>query len=173
MTCTLFQTYPEWSSRKQILLSGFFWGYICSQILAGQLGKRFGIKFPLLCAILLSSLFTLLLPTIGAQFGYQGVLACRIMQGLTQGFIFPSIQALLGVWSPLSERTKYGSIVHAGIYYSFCYFTKYSVFARNVCDFYNIKMRLCRLVCSVCLNDSFLISNYSSECFLAENRIQF
>lgn len=110
----VFQTYPEWSSRKQLLISGFFWGYVCLQLGAGYLGKKFGIKVPLLIAIFITSLVTTTMPFLSSTFGYQGVLACRILQGLSQGFMFPSLQGLLSLWAPLSERTKYGSIVWSG-----------------------------------------------------------
>lgn len=105
------------ADKKQILLSGFFCGYICFQVVAGQLAKKFGAKFPLLCAVTLTSLITACIPVCAAYFGHIGVLICRILQGLTQGFVFPSIHTVLSAWAPLSERTKYGSIVFAGKFF--------------------------------------------------------
>lgn len=88
-------------------------------MIAGQLGKRFGIKIPLLIALTLTSLLTIAMPLFSEQFGYKGAMACRILQGLTQGFVYPSLQSLLGLWTPLSERTKYGSNIYAGNIFNF------------------------------------------------------
>lgn len=109
-----FQTYPEWKQHKQLMLSSFFWGYICLQVLAGQLGKKFGAKYPLLFVMIISSVITIFIPLLGDQFGWKGVIACRILQGLTQGFLIPSCHTVLSCWAPLSERTKFGAIVYAG-----------------------------------------------------------
>lgn len=110
----LFQTYPTWANEKNIILSSFFWGYVCFQVVAGQVSKRYGAKYVLLGAIFITSLFSILIPVFGSTFGYGGVIACRIIQGCTQGFLFPSIHTLLSLWTPLSERVKWGGMVYAG-----------------------------------------------------------
>ncbi|KAJ8980965.1 hypothetical protein NQ317_013419 [Molorchus minor] len=107
-------TYPEWASKKNLMLSSFFWGYISLQIFAGQLAKNYGPKFFLSAAIFLCSLFTALVPYFGAWFGYGGVIACRVIQGMCQGFLFPSVHNLLSLWAPLSDRTTVASFVYAG-----------------------------------------------------------
>lgn len=110
----LFQTYPEWESKKNLMLSSFFWGYICLQVGAGQLAKNYGPKLFLCVAIFVTSLFTILIPILGEAIGYGGVILCRIVQGLSQGFLVPSIHNLLSHWAPTSERATYGSAVYAG-----------------------------------------------------------
>ncbi|VEN35349.1 unnamed protein product [Callosobruchus maculatus] len=107
-------TYPEWESEKNVMLSAFFWGYVLTQIPAGQLAEYFGPKRFLSAAILTCSLFSVLIPVLGGQFGYGGVILCRIVQGLTQGFIYPSIHHLISAWVPLANRANIASFVYAG-----------------------------------------------------------
>ncbi|KAJ8913433.1 hypothetical protein NQ315_017177 [Exocentrus adspersus] len=78
---TAVATYPEWTSMKNIMLSSFFWGYICFQIGAGQLAKNYGPKLFLGGTTLIGSLFCLLIPIFGEHFGYAGVIACRVLTG--------------------------------------------------------------------------------------------
>ncbi|KAJ8980964.1 hypothetical protein NQ317_013418 [Molorchus minor] len=107
-------TYPEWSEKKNVMLSSFFWGYICLQIVAGQIAKNYGPKLFLTGAIFTCSTFSLLIPVLGARYGYEGVIACRIIQGLAQGFVYPSVHNLLSAWVPLVNRAKVASFVYAG-----------------------------------------------------------
>ncbi|CAG9831756.1 unnamed protein product [Diabrotica balteata] len=107
-------TYPDWAGSKNVMLSSFFWGYVLTQIPAGQLAERFGPKLFLSGAMMICSLFSILIPICGAQFGYLGVMLCRIIQGLMQGFIYPSIHHLISAWVPLSSRAKIAGFVYAG-----------------------------------------------------------
>ncbi|XP_018561126.1 putative inorganic phosphate cotransporter [Anoplophora glabripennis] len=107
-------TYPEWESKQNIMLSSFFWGYLATQILAGQLAERFGPKWFLAGTYFLGSLFSILIPIFGATFGYQGVIACRVIQGLSQGFLFPCLHNMLGKWCPLEDRAKACGFAYAG-----------------------------------------------------------
>ncbi|KAJ8923285.1 hypothetical protein NQ315_001842 [Exocentrus adspersus] len=108
-------TYPEWISKKNVMLSAFFWGYLATQIIAGRLAENYGPKWFLATAFFLSSIFSILLPGFSAWFGYQGVIACRVIQGLTQGFIFPCLHNLLGKWCPVSDRAKACGFSYAGV----------------------------------------------------------
>lgn len=94
--------------------SSFFWGYICLPIFAGQLAERFGPKYFLCGAIIVSSIFSILLPIFGMEFGYVGVIVCRIVQGLFQGFLYPSTHNMLANWTPASERAKVATFVYSG-----------------------------------------------------------
>nr|CAH7723842.1 unnamed protein product [Callosobruchus chinensis] len=107
-------TYPEWSSKKNMMLSSFFWGYIILQVGVGQLAKNYGPKWLIGGAAFVGSAFCALLPLSGHLFGYQGVIACRVLTGLTQGFIYPCGHNLISAWTPLQDRAKIGSFVYAG-----------------------------------------------------------
>ncbi|KAJ8929844.1 hypothetical protein NQ314_017448 [Rhamnusium bicolor] len=108
-------TYPDWSSKKNIMLSAFFWGYVCTQIIAGQLAEKFGPKWFLAGTFFIGSLFSILIPTFGTEFGYQGVIACRVIQGMAQGFVFPCMHNLLGKWCPIVDRAKACGFAYAGV----------------------------------------------------------
>ncbi|XP_023014196.2 putative inorganic phosphate cotransporter [Leptinotarsa decemlineata] len=110
-----YPTYPEWAEKKNMIISSFFWGYICLQVGAGQIAKNYGPKLFLGSALFIASLFSILIPIFGKEFGYTGVMVCRIIQGLSQGFLLPSIHNLLSSWSPLSERSKWGGMVYNGM----------------------------------------------------------
>ncbi|CAH1154738.1 unnamed protein product [Phaedon cochleariae] len=107
-------TYPHWADQKNVILSSFFWGYVLTQIPAGQMAERHGPKVFLSAAMALCSFASILIPLLGAQLGVAGVIACRIVQGLTQGFVFPSIHHLISAWVPLSSRAKIAGFVYAG-----------------------------------------------------------
>ncbi|CAG9865515.1 unnamed protein product [Phyllotreta striolata] len=107
-------TYPEWTESKNVILSSFFWGYVLTQIPAGQLAERFGPKLFLSATVMICSLFSMLIPPMGARFGHGGVMFCRIVQGLTQGFIYPSIHHLISAWVPLTSRAKIAGFVYSG-----------------------------------------------------------
>ncbi|CAG9865516.1 unnamed protein product [Phyllotreta striolata] len=109
-----YKTYPEWKSKKNLMLSSFFWGYIVLQVGAGQLAKNYGPKLFLGSAIFITSISTILVPILGDAIGYGGIIFCRVLQGLSQGFLVPSVHNLLGQWAPLSERATFGSAVYAG-----------------------------------------------------------
>lgn len=46
--------------------------------------------------------------------GSTGLIILRALQGLCQGITYPALNALLAVWIPLKERSKYGSLVYGG-----------------------------------------------------------
>lgn len=53
----------EWNEKtKSVILSSFFWGYVVTQIPAGQLAERYGPKLLLLISITLCSMLNILTP---------------------------------------------------------------------------------------------------------------
>lgn len=107
--------YYDWDSdTKNLLLSGFFWGYVVAQVPSGLLAKRFGGKITLAISTLICGIVTLLHP-IAARLGdWQLFLACRIVVGLTQGTVYPCVHTLLAKWTPKTERSFLGSFVYSG-----------------------------------------------------------
>ncbi|EFA07869.2 putative inorganic phosphate cotransporter [Tribolium castaneum] len=108
-------TYPEWSdSDVDTILSSFFWGYLVTQIVAGQLSEYFGPKWFLVGTMLLGSVFNIIIPVLGACWGSGGVILCRVVQGLAQGFLYPCILNLVSKWTPACERSRVMSFVYGG-----------------------------------------------------------
>lgn len=95
----------DWSEQtKSVILSSFFWGYVVTQIPAGQLAQRVGAKVLLLFSLGICSTLAVLTPLFAHIGGDKLVITLRIVQGLSQGFIFPSTHTLLSKWAPVSER---------------------------------------------------------------------
>ncbi|XP_060531006.1 putative inorganic phosphate cotransporter [Cylas formicarius] len=103
----------DWDNTS-VILSSFFWGYIWLQVLAGYLGRLYGIKYILLTAFFINSVIFMLIPTGAEYLGSVGVMICRIGQGLSQGFLFPSAHNILGRWAPAEERTQLSTFVYSG-----------------------------------------------------------
>ena len=76
------------------MLSSFFLGYACTQILGGQMADRLGGKNVLGGGVALWSLFTLALPAAAAA-GTAPLIATRILLGVGEGVAFPSIHSLI------------------------------------------------------------------------------
>lgn len=106
-------TYPNWTlNDKDNILSSFFWGYVIFQIGAGQIGEKYGPKYFLTVAIIISSIFTMLVPFMASQYDITGVLISRVIVGLSQGFLFPSSHCILSKWTPLEERSRIAGFVY-------------------------------------------------------------
>lgn len=105
----------DWNEQtKSYILSSFFWGYVITQIPAGQMAQRFGPKVLLLFSLGVCSLLALLTPWFAHIGGSQLVIALRVVQGLCQGFVFPSTHTMLSKWAPVSERGTLGTYAYAG-----------------------------------------------------------
>jgi MFS family permease len=85
LLCFFFLQEYQWDNTiKGNLLASFFWGYIVTQIPAGQLAQKYGPKILLTIAMFLSSLFTILMP-VAVEVGGWGLLCgTRVIQGLAQ-----------------------------------------------------------------------------------------
>uniref|UniRef100_A0A336LZS5 Putative inorganic phosphate cotransporter n=1 Tax=Culicoides sonorensis TaxID=179676 RepID=A0A336LZS5_CULSO len=104
-----------WTEKTQgVVLSSFFWGYVITQIPAGQLAQKFGPKILLLISIGTCSALAVFTPIVASLGGWQALVALRGLQGLSQGFIFPSTHTLLSRWAPVSERGRIGTYCYAG-----------------------------------------------------------
>lgn len=105
----------EWDQQTQsTILSSFFWGYVFTQVPAGQLAERFGPKIVIFFAMLISSLLTVLTPLAASVGGWQLLCGLRVLEGLCQGVIFPSSHSLLSKWSPVLERGQMTTYCYSG-----------------------------------------------------------
>ncbi|XP_055921952.1 putative inorganic phosphate cotransporter [Eupeodes corollae] len=109
--------YPEykWEERaRSVILSSFFWGYVCTQIPAGQLAQRFGAKLVVFWGLTICSVLAILTPVCAQIGGSPLVITLRVIQGLCQGTVFPSTHTLVAKWAPLSERGRLGTLSYSG-----------------------------------------------------------
>lgn len=93
-----FQDFDWDESKKSLILSSFFWGYVVTQIPGGQMAKKFGGKIMLLVSITVCSLLNLLTPKFAEIGDWPAVVCLRVVQGFSQGVIFPSTHTLLAQW---------------------------------------------------------------------------
>ena len=102
-------------SRAQVgyILSGYFYGYIPMQMLAGWMADRFGVRHVLGTGTLIGGLLSLLIP-VAARVHYGLLIALRIVMGFLMGVIFPCINSCIGKWVPLSERITFLAVVFSG-----------------------------------------------------------
>ena len=71
----------EWGNQKQTtLLSAYFYGYVCTQIVGAWLSSKFGFKWILFTTTLTTSILTILSPFV-ADWGYGWFFALRVLIG--------------------------------------------------------------------------------------------
>ena len=85
----------NWSPFDQgLLLSGFYIGYLLTQILGGYLSDRFGGKHVVSVSLLVSSIFTAFIPSM-ARWNKYALLVVRIIIGCTHGPFYPCWLSLI------------------------------------------------------------------------------
>lgn len=109
-----FEEYQWDEKTKSLILSSFFWGYVVTQVPAGQMAQIFGAKILLFFGILICSLLNVLTPWCASVGGWQVICGLRLVQGLCQGVIFPSTHTLLSKWAPIEERGRLGTYCYSG-----------------------------------------------------------
>lgn len=104
----------DWDASVQgLVLSSFFYGYICTQMLGGWLALRVGGHRLLSCAVGVSALLALATPLL-VRLSVYAFVAVRTMQGLVQGMSYPAAQALWSRWAPPRERSLLANVGYAG-----------------------------------------------------------
>ncbi|KAI2652886.1 sialin-like isoform X1 [Labeo rohita] len=105
--------YP-WDSKTQgMLLSGFFFGYLFTQIPGGYLSGRFGGSLFLGGGVLGTAVLTLLTP-LSAKLGAKWLFALRALEGFGEGVTFPAMMAMWARWAPPLERARLMTFSGAG-----------------------------------------------------------
>lgn len=105
-----------WSnSADGLVLSSFFAGYTCTQIIGGVLAARFGGKPVLGVAVLAWSLLTLATP-LAARSGLWVLVSCRVLLGLGEGVTLPAIHQVTAHWVPQRERSRFVGMSASGQY---------------------------------------------------------
>lgn len=95
------------------ILSSFFAGYFTTQILGGYLEHKYGGRIVFGTAVFVSSIVSLLTPTLAKQ-GPYAFMAARFILGLSQGPMYPVHHGMWGKWAPPLARSKLISIAMTG-----------------------------------------------------------
>ncbi|KAL7303625.1 hypothetical protein TKK_0003770 [Trichogramma kaykai] len=104
-----------WLSReKSMMLSAFFWGYVLTQVPAGQLAGRWSARKILVIGMLLCGVATAAIPWFVTADRPWVVLLARFLMGFGQGAVLPGIHTLLAKWVPKGERARLGSFAYSG-----------------------------------------------------------
>lgn len=78
----------DWDSRTQgVVLSSFFYGYMCTQVLGGWLGARLGGSRVYGAGVAVTALLTLITPP-AVNYSVYLLLAIRIIEGLFEVGIY-------------------------------------------------------------------------------------
>ncbi|KAG7299633.1 hypothetical protein JYU34_016620 [Plutella xylostella] len=106
----------EWSSQtKGLVLSSFFYGYICTQLLGGWLAAKIGGNRVFAIGIGMTSLLTLFTPPL-AHTSTALLVAVRVLEGLFEGVTYPCIHAVWAQWAPSNERARLATFAFSGSY---------------------------------------------------------
>ena len=104
-----------WSeTRKGMVLSSFFVGYMLFMAPSGWLANRYGGKTILGLAVCWWSLWTVLTPP-AASLSFGALIAARIAMGLGEAAMFPAVYNLYGRWVPVAERSRAVALLIGGI----------------------------------------------------------
>nr|XP_002131022.1 sialin-like [Ciona intestinalis] len=104
----------EWDSpTRGWILGAFYYGYMTTQIIGGFLEHKFGGKIVFGGAVFMSSLLSMLTPTM-ARMGPWYLMATRVLLGVSQGPMYPVHHGMWGKWAPPMARSKLISITMTG-----------------------------------------------------------
>ena len=103
------------TAAQGLILSAFFWGYICLQLAGGWLADRFGGKRVLATGVAVWSLATFVTPA-AAHTSFGLLIAARVLLGLGEAVNFPAIYSLTARWMPQHERARALSLNFSGMY---------------------------------------------------------
>ncbi|KAG5680459.1 hypothetical protein PVAND_009967 [Polypedilum vanderplanki] len=106
----------SWDSKeKGYVLSSFYYGYICTQILGGALSTVIGGNILFGTGVLMTSILTLVAP-IAANIHLYVFIASRAFIGIFEGITIPALYQMWFKWVPPRERARLFSIAHSGGY---------------------------------------------------------
>ncbi len=105
------QEFDATSAALGLLASAFFWSYAFSQVPAGWIGQRYGIRIALTVFILAWSLFTGL---VGVVSSVTAIIVLRFLCGVAQAGAYPCAGRAVRDWLPISQRGVGSSLVAFG-----------------------------------------------------------
>jgi MFS transporter, ACS family, hexuronate transporter len=90
-------------SQAGAYMSAFYMGYVVTQIPAGVLSDRFGVRFILGVSLMLEGIST---SSMGFMNSYETGFALRMVAGLGAGAVYASCSLAIMEWFPARERGK-------------------------------------------------------------------
>jgi ACS family sodium-dependent inorganic phosphate cotransporter len=103
----------DWSeSQVGYVLSSFFWGYLCGQVIGALLAQKYGGKIVLGVGIFITSALTLIIPLVAHNLTLLYIV--RAVMGLGESVTYPAANVLYTKWAPSKERTFIVTMGSAG-----------------------------------------------------------
>lgn len=104
-----------WSSKtRNLILSAFIWGFLCTLVAGGRISEIYGSKWPYGLSILATAIFTLITPFV-TKLNPLCLIAIRFFQGCFEGITIPSSFTLMTKWIPPLEGNVVFAIACFGI----------------------------------------------------------
>ncbi|XP_071038026.1 sialin-like isoform X2 [Parasteatoda tepidariorum] len=104
----------NWDSKVQgTILGSFFYGYILTQVPGGVLAERFGGKWLFGVGTFITAVFSILTP-LAASLGTTAFIVVRVLEGIGEGVTFPAMNYLISTWAPMTERSRFSTIIFTG-----------------------------------------------------------
>eukprot|EP00475_Leptophrys_vorax_P025499 TRINITY_DN3572_c0_g1_i1.p1 TRINITY_DN3572_c0_g1~~TRINITY_DN3572_c0_g1_i1.p1 ORF type:complete len:496 (+),score=141.69 TRINITY_DN3572_c0_g1_i1:64-1551(+) len=101
------------SSNQGYILSAFFYGYLCTQLIGGWATNKFGPKWVLIIGIIIWTAGDVL--TIPTYDNFSALIAMRVLMGLGEGVNYPCVHHLASAWFPENEKSSLMTIVSSGM----------------------------------------------------------
>ncbi|CAF3470855.1 unnamed protein product [Rotaria sp. Silwood1] len=105
--------YPWTKNIQGIVLGGYFWGYLITEIPGGYLAGRYGARLIFGGAMIVAGVFSIAIPW-GANLHWGIVWFLRLIVGLAHGVIWPCMAVIMSRWAPPDERGKLLGFMNAG-----------------------------------------------------------
>lgn len=102
---------PDQGDRG-IVLSAFFYGYILTQLPAGYLASRIGVKSVLAIGVIVWTVFDC--STIFVSHDIRFLMIVRACMGCGEGVVMPSLHRFAANWFPVSERSTLVAVISSG-----------------------------------------------------------
>jgi MFS transporter, ACS family, solute carrier family 17 (sodium-dependent inorganic phosphate cotransporter), other len=100
-------------TRKGLVLSAFFIGYLPLMVVSGALANRYGGRIVLGAAVVWWSVFTALTPP-AALISLPALLCARVALGLGEAAVYPASFNLIGRWVPPLHRSRAVAVMTSG-----------------------------------------------------------
>jgi ACS family sodium-dependent inorganic phosphate cotransporter len=100
-------------TRKGLVLSAFYIGYLPLMVASGALANRYGGRIVLGAAVIWWSLFTALTPP-AALISLPALLCARAALGLGEAAVYPASFNLIGRWVPPLHRSRAVAVMTSG-----------------------------------------------------------
>ncbi|KAF5270538.1 hypothetical protein FQR65_LT05436 [Abscondita terminalis] len=104
----------DWSFDQQYyVLNSFYWLYLLANSISGILAQKYGTKKMFGWSLLISSICIVSIP-FTSNIHYTIVVVVQSIHGFVQGFAWTALYAVIGVWIPANEKSRFVTSFQGG-----------------------------------------------------------